>query len=411
MYIIEPVKTKKQLKQFVKFQLDLYKGCEYFVPPFASDEMLNLDPSRSPYQRSGATAQCFLCRDNSGRIVGRVCGIVSHLYNEKNNEKRVRVSRFDCIDDAEVAKLLFEAVENWGREQGMEEIHGPLGFTDMEREGLLIEGFDTISTLNTQYYYPYFEKMFVDNGYQKEVDWIEYRFWRTKSSDARTGRLSDTIEKRAGIHELEIKSIPWLIKNYYDEIFDVLDEAYGSLYGTVPITQDIRESVVGQFKLILKKDLISILVDENERVVGVGILMPSIAQSVHDCNGKLFPFGWMKVLHELNHPKALEMLLIGVKKEYKDKGITSIIFHHILDRIAKHYDDIDFCETNLQLEENYKVQQLFTKAFDTKQMRRRRCYCKSLTDKPVHIKKCFAEEDRAMEVAPQESVEEANTQE
>ncbi len=411
MYLIEPVKTKKQLKQFVKFQLDLYKGCEYFVPPFASDEMLNLDPSRSPYQRSGATAQCFLCRDNSGRIVGRVCGIVSHLYNEKNNEKRVRVSRFDCIDDAEVAKLLFEAVENWGREQGMEEIHGPLGFTDMEREGLLIEGFDTISTLNTQYYYPYFEKMFVDNGYQKEVDWIEYRFWRTKSSDARTGRLSDTIEKRAGIHELEIKSIPWLIKNYYDEIFDVLDEAYGSLYGTVPITQDIRESVVGQFKLILKKDLISILVDENERVVGVGILMPSIAQSVHDCNGKLFPFGWMKVLHELNHPKALEMLLIGVKKEYKDKGITSIIFHHILDRIAKHYDDIDFCETNLQLEENYKVQQLFTKAFDTKQMRRRRCYCKSLTDKPVHIKKCFAEEDRAMEVAPQESVEEANTQE
>ncbi len=391
MYTIEPVTTKKQLKQFVKFQLDLYKGCEYFVPPFFSDEMLYLDPQKSPYQKAGALAQCFLCKDESGKIVGRVCGIVSYLYNKKNNEKRVRISRFDCIDNSEVAKLLIETVENWGREQGMEEIHGPLGFADMEREGLLIEGFDTISTLNSQYYYPYFEKMFVDNGYQKEVDWIEYRFWRTKECDDRTGKLSDAIEKRAGIHELDVKSISWLVKNYYDEIFDVLDEAYGTLYGTVPITQEIRESLVGQFKMILKKDLISILVDENERVVGVGILMPSIAQAVHDCGGKLLPFGWIKVLKELNHPKALEMLLIGVKKEYKDKGITSIIFHHILDRIAQHYNDIDFCETNLQLEDNYKVQQLFTKSFETKQMRRRRCYCKSLTDKPVNIKKCFSE--------------------
>lgn len=393
MYTIELVKTKKQLRQFVQFQLDLYKGCEFFVPPFRSDEMQNLDPAKSPYQRSGATAQCFLCRDDEGKIVGRVCGIVSHLYNEKNGEKRVRISRFDCIDDARVAQLLFETVENWGREQGMEEIHGPLGFTDMEREGLLIEGFDTMSTLNSQYYYPYFEKMFVDNGYQKEVDWIEYRFWRTKECDERTSRLSDVVEKRAGIHELDIKSIPWLIKNYYDEIFDVLDEAYGSLYGTVPITQDIRESVVGQFKLILKKDLVSILVDDDGRVVGVGLLMPGIAKSVHDCGGKLLPFGWVKVLHELNHPKSLEMLLIGVRKEYKNKGVTSIIFHHILDRIARHYSNIDFSETNLQLEDNYKVQQLFTKAFETQQMRRRRCYCKSLTDKPVNIKKCFDEED------------------
>ena len=391
MYIIEQVKTKKQLRQFVQFQLDLYKGCEFFVPPFFSDEMLNLDPKKSPYQRSGATAQCFLCRDETGKIVGRVCGIVSHLYNEKNNEKRVRVSRFDCIDDAEVAELLFKTVEDWGRAQGMEEIHGPLGFTDMEREGLLIEGFDTMSTLNSQYYYPYFEKMFVDNGYQKEVDWIEYRFWRTKQCDDRTARLSDVVEKRAGIHELEIKSIPWLIKNYYDEIFDVLDEAYGSLYGTVPITKDIRESVVGQFKLILKKDLISVLVDDDGRVIGVGFLMPGIAKSVRDSGGKLMPFGWIKILKELNHPKSLEMLLIGVKKEYKNKGVTSIIFHHILDRIAKHYSDIDFSETNLQLEDNYKVQQLFTKAFETKQMRRRRCYCKSLTDKPVNIKPCFTE--------------------
>lgn len=392
MYTIEPVTTKKQLKQFVQFQLDLYKGCEFFVPPFFSDEMSHLDPAKSAYMVDGAAeAQCFICRDESGKIVGRICGILSHDYNKKNNEKRIRISRFDCIDDEDVAKLLFDTVEEWGRQKGMEAVHGPLGFNDMEREGLLIEGFDTISTVNTQYYYPYFEKFFDKFGYQKEIDWLEYRFWRTSDCDDRTGRLSEAVSKRLGIHELEIKSIPWLIKNYYDEIFDLLDEAYGSLYGTVPITPVVRQSVIGQFKMVLKKDLISILVDNDGKIVAVGLLMPNLSESIRDCGGKLFPFGWVKVLRELNHPKALEMLLIGVKKEYRDRGVTSIIFHHILERIAKHYSDMEYAETNLQLEDNYKVQQLFTKAFETKEVRRRRCYCKSLNGQPVKLHSCLEE--------------------
>lgn len=392
MYTIETVNTKKQLKQFVQFQLDLYKDCEFFVPPFISDEMRNLDPKRSPYMMDGsAEAQCFLCRDESGKIVGRICAILSHSYNKKNNEERIRISRFDCIDNEEVAKLLFDTAEEWGRQKGMKVVHGPLGFNDMEREGLLIEGFATISTLNTQYYYPYFEKFFDKFGYQKEIDWIEYQFKRTKTSDERTGRLSEMIEKRAGVHELEIKSISWLIKNYYDEIFDLLDEAYGSLYGTVPISPAVRQSIIGQFKLVLKKELISILVNEEGKVVAVGFLMPNISRSVHQSKGKIFPFSFIKILKELNHPKALEMLLIGVKKEYKDKGLTSIIFHHVLDRIAKYYDYVEYSETNLQLEDNYKVQQLFNKSFDTKEARRRRCYYKSLTGEPVKLHKCFEE--------------------
>lgn len=393
MYYIKPVTTKKQLRQFVNFQLELYKGCEYFVPPFVSDEMKHLDPKRSPYMGESAEAQCYICVDETGKIVGRICAILSHDYNRKNNEKRIRISRFDCIDDIEVARLLFEAAEDWGREKGMEVVHGPLGFNDMEREGLLIEGFDTISTINSQYYYPYFERFFDELGYKKEIDWLEYRFWRNEDSDSRTGRLADAVSRRAGVKELEIKSIPWLIKNYYEEIFNVLDEAYGSLYGTVPITPEVRKSIVGQFQLILKKELVSILVDDDGKIVGVGLLMPNLSRSIRDCGGKLFPFGWVKVLHELNHPRAIEMLLIGVKKEYKDKGITSIIFHHVLERIAKYYDDMEYAETNLQLEDNYKVQQLFTKAFDTKLMRRRRCYYKSLNGKPVKLRKCFDEEE------------------
>ncbi len=406
MYKIELVKTKKELKDFVAFLPKLYKGCEYFVPPFASDELNHLDPKKSPYMLDGsAECQCFVCKNDEGEIVGRVCGILSHAYNKKYNENRIRISRFDCIDDDEVAKLLFEAVENWGREKGMKVVHGPLGFNDMEREGLLIEGFDTISTVNSQYYYPYYQRMFDENGYNKEVDWLEYRLWRTENCDDRTGRLSDAVARRAGVHELEVKSINWLIKNYFDQIFDLLDEAYGDLYGTVPITPAVRDSVLGQFRLVLNKNLVSFLVDKNEKLVALGIMMPNISESLHKCGAKLFPLGWVGVLKELKHPKHIEMLLIAVKKEYKDKGLTSIIFHNILGRVAEKFDDMDYAETNLQLEDNYKVQTLFTKAFKTEQMRRRRCYYKSLDGEPVVLHKCFEEVCESVE-ENQENVEE-----
>ena len=394
MYYIERVTNKKQLKEFVNFLPKLYKGCEYFVAPFASDEMKHLDPKRSAYMIDGsAEAQCFLCRNEKGEIVGRVCGILSHAYNRKYNDKRVRISRFDCIDDDQVAKMLFDAVENWGREKGMTVIHGPMGFNDLEHEGLLVDGFNTISTANTQYYYPYYQHFFDDNGYQKEVDWLEYRFWLTNNSDERTSRLSDVVSERLGIHELEVKSIPWLIKNYYNEIFDVLDEAFEPLYGTVPITKAVRESVLSQFKTVLRKDLISVLVDKDNHVVAAGIMMPGIAKSLKKCNSKLFPFGWIGVLRELNHPEVIEMLLIGVKKEYAGRGVTSIIFHRALDRIKKHYSYMEYAETNIQLEDNYKVQSLFNKAFETKLTRRRRCYYKSLDGKPVRIHKAFEEQE------------------
>ena len=389
MYRIEQVTTNKQLKDFVRFPLELYKDCEYFVPPFESDELKALDPKKSVYIGEDAKAQCFLCYDDNGKIVGRICGIISNLYNEKTGEKRVRISRFDSINEPEVAKLLFQTVEDWGREQGMEIIHGPLGFNDMEREGLLIEGFDLITTFNTQYYYPYYKDLFEQNDYVKEVDWLEYRFKPRFNSDERTAKLCDYVTKRLGIKELKIKSISWLVKYYYDQIFDVLDEAYGVLYGTITIKKEVRDSLVSQFKMVLNKDLISVLVDKEGKVVGVGIVFPCLSQSLRDCKGKLFPFGWAKVLKNIKHFDVVEMALIGVRREYKDKGLTSIIFHNILSRIKEKYSHIKFAETNLQLEDNYKVQQLFLKSFDTKQVRRRRCFFKSLTGEKLEPHKAI----------------------
>ena len=383
MYKIIKVENKKQLKQFINFQVELYKDCPYFVPPLFGDELKALDPKKSAFIGEDATAQCFLCVDENGKIVGRICGIISHLYNQKNNTKRVRFSRFDCIDNQEVANLLLSTVEEWGKENGMEVIHGPLGFNDMEREGLLIEGFDLMSTYNTQYFYPYFKPLLENYGYEKEVDWLEFRFRRTSSSDDRTSKLCSAVSKRLKITEAKLKSKNHLIKNYYNQVFDVLDEAYGDLYGTVPITQKMRDCLIGQFKLILNLDLISVLVDQNDRVVGFGLILPCISQSVHDCKGKLFPFGWVNVLKEIKRCDVVEMALIAVRKEYQNKGLTAIIFHNILERVATKYPNLKYCETNLELEENYKIQQLFAEGFDTKQVRRRRCFYKSLTGQKV----------------------------
>ncbi len=385
MLKVVPVTTKKQLKQFVKFPLKLYKGHPFYVPALYSDELKILNPKTSIHMGEDAECQCFLCyRDKE--IVARACGIISHLYNEKNNEKRLRISRFDCIDDIEVAKAILEAVENWGRSKGMEIVHGPLGFNDLEREGLLIEGFDEICTFESTYTYPYYPKLFDALGYQKEVDWIEWQIKIPETCDDRNTRISEAVQKRLNIHEAEIKSVNQLIKDYYEQIFDLLDEAYGKLYGTVPITEKVRKGMISQFKLILNKDLISILVDENNKVVGFGLVFPSIAKAVNKTKGKLFPFGWIRLLHAIHHFETMDLALIAVSPELQDKGLTAIIFHNMLSRIVEKKMGIKIAETNLQLEENEKIQQLFKK-YDHKQVRRRRCYVKSLTGEELHLAK------------------------
>ena len=298
MYKVVPVTNKKLLRKFVNFPLKLYKKNPFYVPALYDDELKALDPNRSVHQGEDATAQCFLCYKD-GEIVARACGIISNLYNEKNNAKRIRISRFDTINDLEAARAVLTAVEDWGREKGMEIIHGPLGFNDLEREGMLVEGFDKMSTFETNYNYSYYHELIEKLGYIKEVDWLEFQINVPDHADERNARIANVVSRRMRIHELEIKSISWLVKNYYDQIFDLLDEAYGVLYGTIPFTQRVRDSLISQFKLVLNKDLISVLVDENDKVVGFGLVFPSIARGVQKAKGRLFPFGWMPVLNSI----------------------------------------------------------------------------------------------------------------
>ncbi len=375
MIEVIPVTTKKQLKQFVDFQINLYRDCPFYVPPLRGDELKLLTEGKSPHLDGSATLQCFLAYKDK-KLVGRIAGIIQNLYNEKHNSKRVRFSRVDFVDDYQVVKALFKAVENWAKSKGMDTIHGPLGFNDLEREGLLIEGFDAISTFEMQYSFPYYQKHIEKLGYKKEVDWLESIITVPDKVDERNSKLSSAVAKRGGFREVTGLSRDQIIKRYAHQILDVVDEAYGDLYGTVPLTERVRGDLIKQFKLILDRDFISLLVDKNDKVVGFGLGFPSLGAAVQKTRGRLLPFGWVTVLKAIKHPTTVDLGLICVKKDLAGKGLTSIIFNNMLTRFIQR--GITTAETNAQLEDNYKVQQLFSKVYETTPKSRRRCYVKPL---------------------------------
>lgn len=376
MITVVPVTTKKQLKQFVDFQPKLYKGNKYYVPPIRSDEIQVFTPKKSVHLGEDAKAQCFLVFKD-GKIVGRVAGIIQHNYNKKFNEKKARISRLDFINDFEVAKATLDAVEAWAKSEGMDSIHGPLGFNDLEREGLLVEGFDKLSTFETQYSFPYYYPMLEKCGYKKDVDWLEYQI-KVPSTipDVRASKLADLIAKRLNIHEVQPKSTAELVNNYYQQIFDLLDEAYSELYATVPLTQKVRDGLLVQFKLLIDKDFISVIVDKDDNVVAVGIAFPAIAKGMQKAKGRILPLGFIPILHSIHHPEVVDLALIGVKKEYRDKGVTALIFRNMTERLINR--GVKILETNCQLEDNFQVQSIFNKDYETTLVRRRRSYIKNL---------------------------------
>ena len=380
MYKIVEVNNHNLLKKFVNFPVTLYEENPYYVPELTGEEMKNLNPKKSVYLKTNLNqCKCFLCLKDDV-VVARACGIISNVHNEKTNSKRIRLSRFDTIEDFEAAKMVIEAVENWGKSMGMDTIHGPLDFNDLGREGMLVEGFDHLSTFETQYNLPYYSQFLEKLGYQKEVDWLECLIPVPHEPDKRNERLAEIVKKRSKLHEVEIKSVNWLIKNYYDEIFDLIDETYGTLYGTIPFTPEIRKSLVSQFKLILDKDFVCLIADENGKLAGFGFALPNIARAVQRSKGRLFPLGWARILHSLNNVEVVDMALIGVLPQYQDTGATSIIFNSILKNMCKR--KIKVAETNVQLEENFKSIKLFD-PYNPKHKCRRRSYVKSLDGKEI----------------------------
>ena len=372
MIEIREVKTKKERKQFVEFPLKLYKDNKYFVPPLYGDEMKIFSPSYAYYEQAEAV---YYNAYRDGVIVGRISGILQKAANKKWGRKRVRFTRFDCIDDQEVADALFHAVEVWAAGLGMEEIVGPLGFSDLEREGLLIEGFDQMNTFEEQYNYPYYQKLIENCGYGKDVDWVEHQLRAPKEGfNPKYRKISGMMLEKYNLHFGQAKNTRQFLNKYADDIFKIWDETYDKIYGTVPFTDKIKKSLVGQFKLLINKKYLRVLFDEQENVVAFGVAFPSISDAVRPSGGRLTPACICRILKAIRHPKVLDLAVIGVTDKYKNKGLSAAMLVLLGDVLA---DDVEHAETNLNLENNIPIQNAW-KYFDAVQNKRRRCFIKKL---------------------------------
>ena len=373
MIKIEEVKTKKQLKAFVDFPTKLYENCPQYVHPLRMDEISSFNPEKN-VNFEDCEAACFLAYEND-RVVGRIAAIIQKAYNKKVGEKRVRFSRFDSVNNQKVADALFEAAETWAKTKGMNIVHGPLGFNDLDREGLLIDGFDEVATFEEQYNYPYYQTLIENCGYVKEKDWLEYKIFVPKEPNERINRMSEAVLKRYNLKIADTSNKNKFIDHYKAQIFEVLDEAYCSLHGVVPFNDKMREQIISQFKMFINKDFIIVLVDETDRVVAFGFAIPSLSDAISKSKGRITPAALCRVLKAVKHPKIVDFALVGVRDEYQSRGLTAVIMKHIVDIMTKY--KIEYAETNLNLEDNIKIQQTW-KNFDHQQHKRRRCFIKHL---------------------------------
>lgn len=373
--IIEAISpTKSSLKQFVKFGIDLYKDSPYFVPPLISDEVETLMPKKNPafdYCR----AQAFMAwRD--GKPVGKIAVIINDLVNSRSGGKQARFGFVDFVDDQAVVDALFGAAENWAREQGMTEMIGPMGFTDMDHEGMLIEGFDQMGTMATIYNYPYYPEHLQRLGYEKDTDWVEYRVTVPGEIPDKFRRISEIVRKKYGLRSVKFTSRRKIKETYGQALFELINEAYDKLYGYSPLSQRQIDYYIKKYLDIIRLDCISVIVDSEDKLVAVGISMPSLSKALRKSGGKMLPFGWYHLLHGIyGRNDVVDLLLIAVRKEYLSRGVNALLFEDLIPIFNK--EGFREAESNIELEGNDSVR-LQWQYFPHRQHRRRRAFRKQL---------------------------------
>ena len=366
--------TKKNLRKFTQFQIDLYRGNGCYVPPLVSDDVKTLDPKENP-AFDFCEAQCFMAYED-GRPVGRVAAIINNAVNERSGEKSVRFGFLDFEDNPEVSAALMKAVEQWGTERGMTRVIGPLGFTDLDHEGMLVEGFDELSTMATIYNYPYYPEHIERLGYAKDSDWKEFVMDVPDGIPEKMNRVADIVKKRTGLKVKKYTSRKKIKEEYGRALFELVNEAYDQLYEYSPLTDRQIEYYIDQYLDLLDLDLVTIIVDEEEKLVGVGISMPSMSRALQKAKGKLFPFGWIPLLKGLKGKNdRVDLLLVAVKPEYQSKGVNALLFQDLI----PYYIKLGFkwAESNPEMETNAKVQSQWD-YFTHRQHRRRRSYVKNI---------------------------------
>ena len=372
---IKEITTRKELKQFIEFTNKLYRECEYYCPPLFFDEMNCFDKEKNPALEVCDYKLWMAYRD--GKAVGRIAGVVNYKANEKWGYKNARFGWFDFIDDLEVSKALLDTVTAWGKEKGMTAINGPVGFTDFDHQGLLLEGYEYLAPMASLYNFPYYVKHFDAYGLTKDADWIEIQVYPPTCCPERLNRIAEIVKERSKVRVDKVKNARELVRKYGIEYMDVIDVAYQKLYNFQPMTIKQKNYYKDMYFPILNFDFVTLVVNDKDEVVGVGVGMPDISEPLRKCGGHLFPFGWYHVLKALKAKQmdAFNFLLIAVRPDYQDKGINALFFQDQIPYINKY--KIKRLETTAILETNTKNIANFTQ-FDHKMHKRRRAYIKQI---------------------------------
>ncbi|MGI6021126.1 MAG: hypothetical protein ACOX71_06625 [Lachnospiraceae bacterium] len=372
---IKEVESKADLRKFVDYPNILYRDDERFVPAFYGDDLADWDKEKNPAFEY-CEARAFLAYRN-GEIVGRIGAILSRKSNEIWNTNRMRFTQVDFIDDPEVSKKLFETVENWAREKDCSQVHGPLGFCDMDREGMLVDGFDRRSMFITYYNHPYYIDHLSSLGYSKDVDWVEYKIPVPKKGDEfyrKVHKIAGRILEKGSYSVVDI-SRKSKVKPYVKKVFQLLNEAYADLYSVVDLNERQIDKYVDKFLPLINKDYICIIVDKNDEVVAFGVSAPSMASAMQKSRGRLFPTGWIGVLKSLRKNTVVDLLLIAVKPELQKTGLNAVVLDHIMMSCIK--NGIEYAESGPMLELNVKVLSQW-KMFKLEPHKRRRCFIKDI---------------------------------
>lgn len=361
---------KSAINEYVKFGIDLYKGNDCYVPPLIFDEVATLHPDKNPAFEV-CSAQMFMAyRD--GKPVGRITAIINDLVNKKEGKNTLRFGFVDFIDDKEVVDALFQAAEQWGRERGCTNMVGPMGFSDMDHEGMLIEGFDELGTMATIYNHPYYKDHMERLGFEKDVDWVEYRMKVPDAVPEKYSRIADIVARKYKLRALQFTSRKKLKDRYGLALFELINEAYDDLYGYSPLTRRQIDYYINIYLGMLRLEDVCVVVDENDDLVAVGISLPSLSKALQRSGGKMFPTGWYHLWRAIRGKvDVVDLLLVAVKPEYQNKGVNALLFNTLIPAyIANGYK---YAESNLELEGNESVQRQW-EYFERRQHRRRRAW-------------------------------------
>ena len=369
---VKEVLTKRELWKWVRFPNQLYRDNECFVPFLENDEF---DSFSGSIEKNPAYAFCetrlFLAYKN-GKTVGRIAGLINHAYNKKWKKNAIRFTRFDFIDDYEVSSKLFQAVVRYGKERGYTEIMGPIGFTDIDHEGMLVEGFDEFNMSITFYNHPYYLTHMERLGLKKDIDWIEYKISVPTEMDPKIERMAKHVLKKGRYTVVTYTDRKVLYKEAF-EAFKIIDIAFSRLYGTVPLTDDVVKSTIDGYIPLVNLDYICSVKDKDGRIVGFGAMIPSIARALKRSNGKLLPFGLLRILRGRND--TLEMCFVAVDPAHQMNGVPVLMIEALLKKLIK--NGVRYCDTGPMLETNGAVHGMW-RTFEKKQNKRRRCYIRSI---------------------------------